>query len=223
MSVPGASQVGISATVHKMRLSPKGEPLGEYNQTGGGTRDMATEGCNTQGYVDVRKVPGSFHISAHGLHVFVHEAMGGVLNTNHVMHYFWAGDAEVDFTEMPGSLRPIDGTRNDHYPEDTTFEYFFDIIPTIYSNHHYQDTKTYQMTAHMDHLSTHPTQMPAVYFRYQLSPITVKFTKRRKGLSHFLTYVCAIIGGVFTVAGLLNSLLQSSVKAFQKNVLGKGI
>ncbi len=38
-------------------------------------------------------------------------------------------------------------------------------------------------------------------------PVTVKFSKRRKAFTHFLTYICAIIGGVFTVAGLLNGLL----------------
>lgn len=102
-----------------------------------------------------------------------------------------------------------------------TYEYWFDVIPSIYSNPQLVETKGYQMTAHAHHFATAHGHMPAVYFRYQLSPITVKFIKRRKQFTHFLTYVCAIIGGVFTVAGLLNSLLQQSIVAFQKNVLGK--
>jgi hypothetical protein len=39
---------------------------------------------------------------------------------------------------------------------------------------------------------------------------------------HFLTGVCAIIGGVFTVAGLIDSLIYHSAKAIQKKMeLGK--
>jgi len=102
-----------------------------------------------------------------------------------------------------------------------TYEYFLDIIPTVYSNALLVDTKAYQFTAHTHQFPTHQGNVPAVFFRYQLSPITVRFLKRKKSLAHFLTYVCAIVGGVFTVAGLLNSLLQSTVVAFQKNVLNK--
>eukprot|EP00997_Jenningsia_sp_PLL12_P005618 NODE_2165_length_973_cov_44.967532_g1778_i0.p1 GENE.NODE_2165_length_973_cov_44.967532_g1778_i0~~NODE_2165_length_973_cov_44.967532_g1778_i0.p1 ORF type:complete len:129 (-),score=17.56 NODE_2165_length_973_cov_44.967532_g1778_i0:32-418(-) len=124
-------------------------------------------------------------------------------------------------TSVPGSLRPLDGVGQDSHSPHTTYEYFLDIIPSIYSNPELVQTKSYQMTAHMHHFEGPPNQMPAVYVRYQLSPITVMFKQRYKQFSHFLTYVCAIVGGVFTVAGLLNSILQSSVIAFQKNVLGK--
>lgn len=31
--------------------------------------------------------------------------------------------------------------------------------------------------------------MPAIWFRYELSPITVQYTERRKPLYHFLTTV----------------------------------
>ncbi len=44
----------------------------------------------------------------------------------------------------------------------------------------------------------------------------------RPPLYHFLTNVCAIIGGVFTVLGLLNSTVDATVKAVQKKLqLGK--
>jgi hypothetical protein len=48
---------------------------------------------------------------------------------------------------------------------------------------------------------------PKVRGDHRCLPVTVKFSKRRKAFTHFLTYICAIIGGVFTVAGLLNGLL----------------
>ena len=43
-----------------------------------------------------------------------------------------------------------------------------------------------------------------------------------RSLGHFLTGVCAIIGGVFTVAGLIDSVIYHSVKTLQKKIeLGK--
>ena len=53
--------------------------------------------------------------------------------------------------------------------------------------------------------------MPAAYFRYDLSPVTVKFSRERGSIFHFLVQVCAIIGGVFTIAGIIDSIIHRSV------------
>lgn len=50
--------------------------------------------------------------------------------------------------------------------------------------------------------------MPGVFFNYELSPLRVRIEERRRSLGHFLTNCCAIIGGVFTVMGLLDSVLH---------------
>jgi len=50
---------------------------------------------------------------------------------------------------------------------------------------------------------------------YELSPIMVKFTESKKSFAHFLTGVCAIIGGVFTVAGLVDSLIYHSMRSLK--------
>ena len=44
-------------------------------------------------------------------------------------------------------------------------------------------------------------QLPAVWFLYDLSPISVDIRERRPGFLHFLTRVCAVIGGGFAVTG----------------------
>ncbi len=49
-----------------------------------------------------------------------------------------------------------------------------------------------------------------VFFMYDLSPIMVKFTEKQRSFAHFLTSVCAIVGGVFTVAGIIDSLVYPS-------------
>ncbi|KAI8009212.1 Protein disulfide isomerase-like 5-4 [Camellia lanceoleosa] len=51
--------------------------------------------------------------------------------------------------------------------------------------------------------------------------ITVLITEDSKSFSHFITSVCAIIGGVFTVAGILDSVLHNTMRLLKKVELGK--
>lgn len=61
-----------------------------------------------------------------------------------------------------------------------------------------------------------------VFFMYDLSPMMVQLTESRRSLAHFLTGVCAIIGGVFTVAGMVDSMLYHSQRALKKKIeIGK--
>lgn len=64
--------------------------------------------------------------------------------------------------------------------------------------------------------------LPGVFVMYDLSPIMVMFTEKQRSFAHFLTSVCAIVGGVFTVAGIIDSLLYHSMRSLKKKVeLGK--
>jgi hypothetical protein len=57
---------------------------------------------------------------------------------------------------------------------------------------------------------------------YDLSPITIKYTETHQSFAHFLTGICAIIGGVFTVAGIIDSMIYHSLKSLKKKIdLGK--
>ena len=57
---------------------------------------------------------------------------------------------------------------------------------------------------------------------YDLSPMMVQLTEHQRSLTHFLTGVCAIVGGVFTVAGMLDGILYQSSRAIKKKIdLGK--
>ena len=54
------------------------------------------------------------------------------------------------------------------------------------------------------------------------SPMMVQLTEHRRSFTHFLTGVCAIVGGVFTVAGMVDGMLYHSTRALRKKIdLGK--
>ena len=72
--------------------------------------------------------------------------------------------------------------------------------------------------AHMPHTCT----CAGVFFMYDLSPMMVQLTEHRRSFTHFLTGVCAIVGGVFTVAGMVDGMLYHSTRALRKKIdLGK--
>jgi hypothetical protein len=55
---------------------------------------------------------------------------------------------------------------------------------------------------------------PAIFFRYELSPIKVRYTMSFTSWSQYLIDVCAIVGGLFTVAGILESILRNGIGLF---------
>ena len=94
-------------------------------------------------------------------------------------------------------------------PVPLRVQYHIKIVPTTYEplrgaplhTNQYSYTELFRTTSQLD-------KLPAVYFHYELSPIMAKVTYARKSYSSFLTGLCAIVGGVFTVAGMLDSAIH---------------
>ncbi|KAA0203265.1 hypothetical protein HAZT_HAZT006192 [Hyalella azteca] len=60
-----------------------------------------------------------------------------------------------------------------------------------------------------------------MWFRYDLAPLTVKYYVRRPPFYTFITTVCAIVGGTFTVAGIIDSCIFTASEIFHKFQIGK--
>lgn len=50
--------------------------------------------------------------------------------------------------------------------------------------------------------------LPAVYFRYDLSPVTVLYWQYKDSFSHFFVQICAIVGGIFAVTGIIDAVIH---------------
>lgn len=83
----------------------------------------------------------------------------------------------------------------------------------------YTDYNSYEYTVH-SHTYTSDS-IPAAKFSFHLSPIQIVVKEEVKEIYKFVTSLCAIIGGVFTVAGILDSLVHQGVKIAKKIELGK--
>lgn len=95
------------------------------------------------------------------------------------------------------------------------FQYYIKIVPTVYQqeNGTILYTNQFSVTRHnkIVSVSSGETGMPGVFFSYELSPLMVKYTERRRSLNHFLTNVIVIIGGIHVVAGIIDSILHNHV------------
>jgi len=136
------------------------------------------------------------------------------LDMSHTVNHLSFGENE-DISKirqkfLEGVLNPLDDTsREKTGPLQISFEYYIKVVPTTYE----KEDKTFsvhQFTANNHEQSGSST---SIYFRYELSPVTVRYTQSGQSAFTFIVQICAIIGGIFTVVGIIDSLLHASVKA----------
>lgn len=106
------------------------------------------------------------------------------------------------------------------------FHHYIKIVPTTFLrlDGSILQTNQFSVTKHSKSVSIFSGEsgMPGIFFSYELSPLMVKYTQTVKSFGHLLTNTCAIVGGLFTVASLIDAFLYHSVRAIQKKIeLGK--
>ncbi|XP_061431252.1 endoplasmic reticulum-Golgi intermediate compartment protein 3-like isoform X3 [Lethenteron reissneri] len=136
------------------------------------------------------------------------------------------GHLEVNKVAGNFHFAPGKSFQQAHIHDFMMFQYFVKIVPTVYVklNGEALRTNQFSVTKHEKVANglAGDQGLPGVFVSYELSPMMVRFTEKQRSFTHFLTGVCAIIGGVFTVAGLIDSMIYHSARAIQKKIdLGK--
>ncbi|CAN6574031.1 hypothetical protein ACFX13_046690 [Malus domestica] len=170
------------------------------------------EGCRVFGVLDVQRVAGNFHISVHGLNIFVAQMIfGGSKNVNvsHIIHDLSFGP------KYPGIHNPLDGTDRILHDTSGTFKYYIKIVPTEYRyiSKEVLSTNQFSVTEYFSPMKQFDRSWPAVYFLYDLSPITVTIKEERRSFLHFITRLCAVLGGTFALTGMLDRWMYRFVEA----------
>ncbi|KAJ9551306.1 hypothetical protein OSB04_015351 [Centaurea solstitialis] len=186
------------------------------------------EGCRIEGFVWVKKVPGNLVISASsGSHSFD----ASLINMSHVISTFSFGsqitpimmsDMKRLVPHLGGSHNRLDGQDYMTKPEvhaNVTIEHYLQVVKTEVLGLSNELIEDYEYTAHTSWIQAQ--SIPAAKFHLEFSPLQVLITENPKSFSHFITNLCAIIGGVFTVAGILDSVLYNTYKLAKKVELGK--
>jgi len=198
------------------------------------TIKVGAPGCSVEGFVLVKKVPGNLHVSAHSQ---AHSFDFGGMNMTHIIHHLSFGkEISRNKWNMVQRLHP-DGLLN-AWSNRLKGRVFFSTEANITHEHYtqvvmtsveprtygimevgYQRVDLYEYTHHSHAIRT--DEMPMTKFTFDPSPMQVLVKEKPRHFYHFITTVCAIIGGVFTVAGIADSTVFHTAKMFKKNELGK--
>ncbi|GJP32355.1 hypothetical protein CLOM_g16952 [Closterium sp. NIES-68] len=226
-ALPGADPAAAAASDPNRRRAPQ------------------AAGCQIEGFVLVKKVPGNLMVHANSPS---HSFDAAAMNLSHVVHHLSFGrQLPARKRQHVERLMPLlhlkDGRLNNHtftsQHERVTHEHFLQLVLTEVRRPSFLSSATlpattsstsrewnrhalhaFDFTVH-SHTLQRPDELPAARFHYLLSPMQVVLTETRASLAGFLTNLCAIIGGVFTVAGIVDGMLHGAVRVAKKIQLGK--
>jgi hypothetical protein len=180
-------------------------------------------GCQLFGRLELNKNSGHFHIAPHKkLHQPPANENGMIMlnlmdllsftfdqfNVTHTINSLSFGE------QYPGIKSPLDSQQRIVSDTHGMYQYYIKVVPTKYKGLNTQtviESNQYSVTEHLSHLAPGSGRgLPGVYFYYEVSPIQAYIEERRSGsLWRFLTSVCAIVGGAFSMMGLLDVLLSN--------------
>lgn len=175
-------------------------------------------GCRLEVSFQINKVPGNFHLSTHSA-----ASQPSHIDMAHEIHEISFGD-DVRSLNLHGSFDPLANTNKLDDSALQSHEYHLRIVPSIYEELNGIVLRPYQYSyAHKKYISLGFTGhvIPAIWFKYDINPISVKYKERRKPFYEFLCMTCAIVGGTFTVAGIIDSLVFSASNILEKLEIGK--
>lgn len=185
-------------------------------------------GCQIFGRLQLSQGTGHFHVAPHRK---LHETKPGTglinlmdliaftfdqFNVTHNINSLSFGD------QFPGIKSPLDSQSRVLVDTHGMYQYFIKVVPTKYQSLGQQEISSnqYSVTEYMSHLAPGSGRgFPGVYFYYEVSPISARVVEKEGNLFRFLTSVCAIVGGAYTVFGIVDLLINYILKKQQSNLL----
>lgn len=186
-------------------------------------------GCQVYGRLSLGRSSGHFHIAPHQkMHDTKLQSNVFTLldllsftfdqfNVSHTVNSLSFGD------HYPGIRSPLDGQTRALKDTHGMQQYFIKVVPTKYErlDGTVISSNQYSVTEHMSHLAPGSGRgLPGVYFYYEVSPIQSYVQEKQRRLFPFLTSLCAIVGGAFSLMGMVELLLNlASRQAFRGMIL----
>ncbi|KAF9912536.1 hypothetical protein BX616_010306 [Lobosporangium transversale] len=198
-------------------------------------KEQANQGCRVHGMLTVNKVTGNFHIapgrSFQNANMHVHDIQQYLEHGLDFSHHI----RRLTFGQhVPNVQNPLDDQHVDGAEGLYMFQYYIKVVGTT---HHYMNkppvrTNQYSVTQFNrnlhykdEHGRVHqPNGLPGVFFNFDISPMMVVQVEERKSFTSFLTGVCAIVGGIFTVASIIDGAIWRAERTLKRKMeLGKAL
>ncbi|CAL1530423.1 unnamed protein product [Lymnaea stagnalis] len=170
------------------------------------------DACRIHGSLEVNKVAGNFHVTA-GKSVPViprgHAHLAMMMDTadynfSHRIDHFSFG------RPVNGIIFPLDGSEMVTTYNYHTFQYFMQVVPTeVRTYKANMDTYQFSVTDHNRPINHGEGShgVPGIFVKYDLSPLLIRVREVHKPFWMFLVQLCGIVGGIFSVSGIINGLM----------------
>lgn len=175
-------------------------------------------GCRMFGSFDMRRIPGNFYFTVrHHMQTMekLDENMDFNFNFSHKVNYLSFGyENDLKYVKNKykiGKLNPLDNNLKIDDKQALTHNYYLNIVPSEYYGENDKIYKVFQLTANYL-LKSDSDELPEIAFYYNLSPIKIVYKIINPNNFDGIVNICAIIGGIFTIAGILNSFLLRITK-----------
>lgn len=169
------------------------------------------------------RVPGNFHILARSKH---HDLAPHLTNVSHQVNSLSIGSpytARVvsEMKNIPeqvsSKMTPMNGNVYTTLNLHESYHHYLKVVstgvPTL------EHTKAYQIIPSSQLAYYRNDMVPEAKFVYDLSPIAVTYRQSSRRWYEYFTSLFAIIGGVFTIVGLVESTIHATVtKARRRSV-----
>jgi len=218
------------------------------------SRGNKIPGCEISGVIKVTRAPGNFHLSCHSpLHTF---DVAQVNTTHVVNGLYFGDELDAADIRMLDTVRRSSAWPTNYLAgrdfvshENVTIHHYLKVVTTrisppeglfqfklgspLQSLHEYLNApegshRAYQYTSTRTQYRS-PSELPAVKFSWDLAPLQVILSDEKDSgyrFGSFLTSLCAMIGGVYVVTGIIDNVLYHTVmssasfnKKFNKSVL----
>jgi hypothetical protein len=183
------------------------------------------EGCRIRGSFQVNKVVGNFHFApghsydAFNYHLHDVRFLDGLhLDFSHHIHYISFGKHHEQI------LNPLDNTKNLASAPERSFKYFAKVVAAEfrYRKGEVLHTNQFAVTQNDNETRGDKAAFPSVFFNYEISPMIVIYTQYKKPFTAFLVGICAVIGGVYTVAAIIDTIIFHAERRIRQKVqIGK--
>lgn len=196
-------------------------------------KDEEHPGCQISGFLFVDRVPGNFHIQARSPS---HDIAAHMTNVSHEIHHLSFGQPFVNKhilendraypvpKNFKNTLSPLDGNVYINHNEHEAFHHYLKVVTTQFTDPYVpQKTTTTRRTKEnplayqilsSSQLSFYRNDIvPEAKFSYDPSPIAVfhRVNSERRWYD-YITSLMAIIGGTFTVLGMVENTIHAAMK-----------
>lgn len=178
-------------------------------------------GCQLSGYIMMDRAPGHFYIQAQSKS---HNLAPSMTNLSHTINHLSFGDEKamkyatgviqkekgvVFPSNFHKSIQPMDG--NIYVTEDLheAYHHYIKLVAT--------NMLTYRVVPSTQLAKYRTDAVPEAKFILDLSPIGVTYRPKSRRWYDYITSIMAIVGGTFTVVGMLEAGMRQATKGIAKH------